>query len=101
MEEKLNKKQLLAQKLTKEPEANDPNAYLVVIRSPHNDVKKERRFIKTDKIQALYDYVECYADEFEVKNFLLFRPFLGNLDNKDKTLEDEKLSNAVLQIKEL
>ena len=36
-----------------------------------------------------------------MQEFSLFKPFLGNLENKEKTLEEEKLSNALLQIKEL
>jgi len=87
--------------LLPEPSKDDPNSYLIVFRSPNNDLRKERLFHKTNKIKVLYDFVECHLDEFEVKKFTLSRPFLGNLENLEKTLEEEKLNNAVLQIKEL
>ena len=74
---------------------------MIAFRSPINNLRKERRFKKTEKVQALYDYVESLTEEFEVTNFILLKLFMGNLDNKDKTLEEENLCNAVVQIKEL
>jgi hypothetical protein len=66
--------------------------------------RKERRFLKTDKIQVLYDYVDSLGTEIfdESDKYELFTPFPNKCYNEmDKTLEEEKLLNAVLQIREI
>ena len=66
----------------------------------------ERRFLKTNTVQTLYDFVltlgrDIYT-ETEYDKFSLIQPFpFKAYTDMNKTLEEEKLvPNAVLQIKE-
>ena len=91
--------------LPSEPAINDPNATSIIFRYPNDDTRKERRFLKTDKISLLYDFVASLGTSmFEENNeFDLITPFpIKVFNDMDKTLEEEKLfPNAVLQIREL
>ncbi len=66
--------------------------------------RAERRFVKTDKVQVLYDYVDSLGlDIFEESDkYEIIQPFPFKLyDDKNKTLEEEKLLNSILQIREI
>ena len=94
------------QTLPPEPDENDPNKTTIVFRYPDGSQSKERRFLKTDKVQLLYFFIESLGREIytedEATSFDLIQPFPFKVYNeKEKTLEEERLfPNAVLQIKE-
>lgn len=92
--------------LPEEPSQDDPNSTSIVFRYPDGEKRVERRFLKTNKVQTLYDFVfslgkEIYTEP-DYSKFSLIQPFpFKTYDNMDKTLEEETLfPNAVLQIKE-
>ena len=92
--------------LPEEPSKDDPNSTSIVFRYPDGEKRIERRFLKTNKVQILYDFIfslgrEIYTEPDYTK-FSLIQPFpFKTYDNMDKTLEEESLfPNAVLQIKE-
>lgn len=91
--------------LPSEPSHDDKNATSIVFRYPNDDTRKERRFLKTDKISILYDFVASLGtDMFEESNeFDLITPFPVKIfSDMEKTLEEEKLfPNAVIQIREI
>jgi hypothetical protein len=91
--------------LPEEPAEGDPEVTTVVFRYPDGNRRAERRFLKSNKVKVLYDYVDSLgsevleeSDKYELIQsfpFTVYRDF-------DKTLEEEKLyPNAMLQIKEL
>ena len=94
------------QTLPPEPDENNPNKTTIVFRYPDGSQSKERRFLKTDKVQLLYFFIESLGREIytedEATSFDLIQPFPFKVYNeKEKTLEEERLfPNAVLQIKE-
>ena len=109
-EERLKELMLKAEKakrtLPEEPSKDDPNSTSIVFRYPDGEKRIERRFLKTNKVQILYDFIfslgrEIYTEPDYTK-FSLIQPFpFKTYDNMDKTLEEESLfPNAVLQIKE-
>jgi hypothetical protein len=66
--------------------------------------RSERRFYKTDKISVLYDYVDSLGNDIfmESDQYELIQTFpFVCYNDKEKTLEEEKLFNAVLQIREI
>lgn len=100
------KAQQAKNKLPDEPSKDDPNATLIVFRYPDGEKRIERRFLKTNTVQTLYDFVltlgrDIYT-ETEYDKFSLIQPFpFKAYTDMNKTLEEEKLvPNAVLQIKE-
>ena len=94
--------------LSKEPDENNPDVCQIVFRSPDGEKQIERRFLKTDKIASLYNYVKSIGRDIftepDSKDFdilcLGFPP--KNLeDKKNNTLEQEGLfPNSILQIRE-
>ncbi len=66
--------------------------------------RSERRFNKSDKIRDLYDYVDSLGNEIFVESdkyeLIQTFPFVC-YNNMEKTLEEEKLINAILQIREI
>lgn len=97
-EEKLNS-------LPPEPTSDNSDSTLIIFRYPHSEQRRERRFMKTDKIQVLYNFVAALGnDMFEESNeFDLITPFPMKIySDMERTLEEEKLyPNAVLQIREI
>lgn len=67
--------------------------------------RKERRFLKTEKIQILYDFIDSLgkevfseSEQYELISTLPFKLY----SQKDKTLQEEGLfPNAVIQIREI
>ncbi len=108
-EEKLLKEKLIMLKNSLPPEPNDsnPNKCIIVFRYPDGSKNVERKFLKSEKIQILYNFIESIGREIYtetyINKFILIQTFpFKNLENKEKTLEEENLfPNAMLQIKEI
>ena len=90
-----------------EPEENNPDVCHIKFRFPDGEKSIERRFLKSDKIAALYNYVKSIGREIfsEPDSFdfdILFGYPPQNLENKkSNTLEEEGLfPNSILQIRE-
>ena len=93
-------------KIVEEPDKDNPEATTICFRYPDGETTKNRRFLKSHKIQNLYDYVTSLGEEIytekQNKNFTLHQPFPPKIyDNMEYTLEQEGLyPNALVQIKE-
>ena len=101
-----NKANEAKKKIPEEPGDGDPDATTICFRFPDGEKRKDRRFLKSNTIQNLYDYVtslgkEIYSEE-ENNSFSLYQPFPPKkYDNMENTLEKEGLfPNAVVQIRE-
>ena len=94
--------------LSEEPEENNPDICHIIFRFPDGEKNIERKFLKTDKIAVLYDFVKSIGREIfsepDSNDFdiicLDFPP--KNLeDKKSHTLLNEGLfPNSILQIRE-
>jgi hypothetical protein len=105
--EKIEKKaEILKKKFEKEPEEDNPDVCVISFRYPDGDKRKERRFLKNNKIKDLYDYIESLGNEIYTEDgngvFSLYQPFPPKkYENMENTLEKEGLfPNALIQIKE-
>ena len=105
--EKIEKKaEILKKKFEKEPDKDNPDICVISIRYPDGDKRKERRFLKNNKIKDLYDYIESLGNEIYTGDgngvFSLYQPFPPKkYENMENTLEEEGLfPNAIIQIKE-
>ena len=107
-EEKLKEdKEIFSKLIPPEPDDDNPDKCIIIFRLPDGEKNIQRKFLKSDKISVLYDYVrslgkEIYSEE-EYNNFSIIQSFpFKNFENKiNNTLEQEGLfPNAVLQIKE-
>ena len=97
----------IADNLKPEPDDDNPDKCIILFRFPDGEKNVQRKFLKQDKIQVLYDYIKSLGREIFSENehhhFSLLQTFPFKLfdDKKDKTLEEEGLfPNSVLQIKE-
>ena len=94
--------------LPQEPNENDPNACYIKFRLPDGEKIIERRFLKTDRIATLYDYVKSIGREIFMEQDSHDFDLIGggfppkNLgDKKNNTLEEEDMfPNFILQIRE-
>ena len=94
--------------LPQEPDENNPNACYIKFRLPDGEKIIERRFLKTDKIATLYDYVKSIGREIFMEQDSHDFDLIGggfppkNLgDKKNNTLEEEDMfPNFILQIRE-
>ena len=109
-EEKLKEIDIRAEKakneIGDEPNAGNEDSTTICFRYPDGEKRIERRFLKSDKIRKLYDYVtslgrEIYTEEGN-NTFSLYQPFPPKkYDNMENTLEKEGLfPNAIIQIRE-
>ena len=93
-------------KMVDEPNEDDPDSTEICFRYPDGEKTKNRRFLKSNTIQNLYDYVTSLGEEIysetENNQFSLYQPFPPKkYDVMDNTLEKEGLfPNAVIQIRE-
>ena len=99
-------KELFSLLIPPEPEDDNPDKCIIIFRLP--DGKNiQRKFLKSDKISVLYDYIkslgkDIYTEE-EYNNFSIIQtfPFKNFEDKLNCTLEEEGLfPNSMLQIKE-
>ena len=98
----------IAENLKPEPEDDNPDKCTILFRFPDGEKSVQRKFLKQDKINSLYEYIKSLGREIFTENynhhFSLLQTFPYKLfdDKKDNTLEEEGLfPNSVLQIKEL
>ena len=98
---------ILKNSLPKEPEDSNPDKCVIIFRYPDGCKNIERKFLKTNKIQILYNFIESLGREIysedNITKFTLIQTFpFKKYENKEKTLEEEGLfPNAMLQIKEI
>ena len=97
----------IAENLKPEPEDDNPDKCIILFRFPDGEKSVQRKFLKQDKINNLYEYIKSLGREIFTENynhhFSLLQTFPYKLfdDKKDNTLEEEGLfPNSVLQIKE-
>ena len=97
----------IAENLKPEPEDDNPDKCIILFRFPDGEKSVQRKFLKQDKINSLYEYIKSLGREIFTENynhhFSLLQTFPYKLfdDKKDNTLEEEGLfPNSVLQIKE-
>ena len=101
-----NKARDALMKIVEEPDKDNPEVTTICFRYPDGEKIKNRRFLKSHKIQNLYDYVTSLGEEIytekQNKNFTLHQPFPPKIyNNLENTLEQEGLyPNALVQIKE-
>ena len=93
--------------LPPEPDESNPDVCTIILRYPDGVKTMERRFLKTDKINTLFYFVNSKGMEvFSERAYNDFELIFGippkNLDNsKDKTLEEEGMfPNGIINIKE-
>jgi hypothetical protein len=93
--------------LSNEPKEDNPEACHIKFRHPDGEKIIERRFLKTDKIASLYDYVKSIGREIFMEEDAFDFELIGGFppksleDKKSNTLEDEGMfPNFILQIKE-
>ena len=93
-------------KFVAEPDKDNPDCCTICFRYPDGDKRRDRRFLKTDKIKILYEYITSLGNEIYTEDgngvFSLYQPFPPKkYDNMESTIENEGLfPNAVIQIKE-
>jgi len=103
-EEKEQQRDIKIKRLPAEPAEGSPNAVNIVFRTPNGN-NLERRFNNTDKVQALYDYIDTQDVTFDkatIKYDLIQpRPFLC-LEDQNKTINDyfEGSTHERVQIRE-
>ena len=94
--------------LPEEPAESDSEACYIKFRLPDGEKVIERRFLKSNKIQILFDFIKSNGNEIfsepDSNNFtIIYMGFPRNNleDKKNNTLEKEGLfPNAMLQIEE-
>ena len=93
-------------KFENEPDKDNPDCCIICFRYPDGEKRKDRRFLKNDKIKDLYDYVKSLGNEIYTEegtgDFSLYQPFPPKkYEIMENTLESEGLfPNAVIQIRE-
>ena len=99
--------ELVKQILPEEPDEDNSDVCKIAFRMPDGEKNIERRFLKTDKVSVLYNYVKSIGGEIftepESYDFDLCIPFPPkNLKDKmNNTLEEEGLyPNSIIQIRE-
>jgi len=102
--ENTKKKEEILSTLPDEPSALNEDSTLIIFRYPHSELRRERRFLKSDKIEILYLFVKSLGSDMfeENEDFELITPFpMKVYSDMQRSLFDEKLfPNAVIQIRE-
>jgi hypothetical protein len=108
IDKEIEESKKIAVTLKPEPEDDNPDKCIILFRFPDGDKTVQRKFLKHDKINLLYDFIKSLGrdiyTEKEHHHFSLLQtfPFKNFDDKKDNTLEQEGLfPNSVLQIKEI
>ena len=107
IDKEMEESKKILQNLKPEPDDENPDKCIILFRYPDGEKSIQRKFLKQDKINLLYDYIKSLGREIFTENehhhFSLLQtfPFKSFDDKKDNTLEEEGLfPNSVLQIKE-
>ena len=100
-------KEIFSKLIPSEPDDNNPDKCIIIFRLPDGEKNIQRKFLKTDKISVLYDYIkslgrEIYSeDQYHSFSIIQTFPFKNFEDKLNNTLEEEGLfPNSVLQIRE-
>jgi FAS-associated factor 2 len=94
------------ERLGTEPDQSNPDVCTIVFRLPIGGERLTRRFLKEDKIEILYDYIDSLGDKVSFEstsgNYVIMQSMpKKEYREKDKTLQQEGLfPRAMLQIKE-
>ena len=95
------------EKLPEEPAEKDPLACHIVLRLPGSGERVNRRFLKTDTVQVIYDFVDSLGPQrlsFESSSqqyiILQSMPRKEFIDKEKKLEEVGLFPRAMLQIKE-
>ena len=101
-------KEIFSMLIPPEPDDNNPDKCIIVFRLPDGEKNIERKFLKTDKISVLYDYIKSLGNEIytekEYNKFSIIQtfPYKNFEDKLNRSLEEEGLfPNSMLQIKEI
>ena len=107
MEEEREKKEREEKEKKRKEEEEKKKIEKIIFRLPDGEKNIQKKFLKTDKVAVLYDYIrslgkEIYTEEdshsFSIIQTFLFKNFENKLNN---TLEEEGLfQNSMLQIEE-
>ena len=87
----------IALNLKPEPEDDNPDKCIILFRFPDGEKTVQRKFLKQDKINLLYDFIKSLGRDIFTENehhhFSLLQtfPFTNFDDKKDNTLEQEGL----------
>ena len=108
IDKEIEESKKIAISLKPEPEDDNPDKCIILFRFPDGEKTVQRKFLKQDKINILYDYIKSLGRDIFTENehhhFSLLQTFPFKIfdDKKDNTLEEEGLfPNSVLQIKEI
>ena len=108
LEREKEEKEMFSMLIPPEPDDNNPDKCIIIFRLPDGEKNIERKFLKTDKIAVLYDYIKSLGSEIytekEYNNFSIIQtfPYKNFEDKLNRTLEEEGLfPNSMLQIKEI
>ena len=100
-------KEIFSKLIPSEPDDNNPDKCIIIFRLPDGEKNIQRKFLKTNKISVLYDYIkslgrEIYSeDQYHSFSIIQTFPFKNFEDKLNNTLEEEGLfPNSVLQIRE-
>ncbi|CDW77100.1 fas-associated factor 1 [Stylonychia lemnae] len=105
-QQKLTIAQKKKEQLPLEPPEGDPNVCSLVFRLPGSGERVSRRFLKTQKIQLIYDYIESLGEQLQFEtphcDFIIFQSMpKKEYNDMERTLAEEGLfPRAMLQIKE-
>ena len=94
--------------LPKEPDESDPDICNIAFILPDGENRKERRFLKTETVSALYNYIKSIGreiftepDTFDFDILSSDFPPKNLEDKKSQTLEEEGMfPNSILKIRE-
>lgn len=90
------KRERLLKTLPAEPDASDAKAIRIGIRLPHGE-RMDRYFLKTDRLQSLFDYVFCNNQcphVFKLVSHYPRQEFELDCENEVRTLEDVGLTTS-------
>ena len=107
IDKEIEESKKIKEKIKPEPDDDNPDKCIIVFRYPDGEKSVQRKFLKQDKINVLYDFIKSLGREIFTENehhhFSLLQTFPYKLfdERKESTLEEEGLfPNSVLQIKE-
>lgn len=106
-QEKKDKARKKSMTLPNEPEEKDADACHIVFRMPLNGERISRRFLKSEKIQVLYDFLESLGEQLQLEDNSKDFEIIQSMPRKVYTDREQSLGEAglfpraMLQIKEI